>query len=173
MKIQERGIGTIKPYKRNPRKNDGAVDAVAASIREFGFCVPIVIDKDGIIVCGHTRHKAAKKLGMSTIPCVMADDLTEEQLRAYRLADNKTAELSEWDAGLLDLELGEIADIDMGDFGFDEQGPVEVELKRKELAPYTKVHYLLSFDVNIHDEILPLISKIEQHGGVEVESTLN
>ena len=121
MKIEERGIDAIKPYKRNPRKNDGAVDAVAASIREFGFRVPIVIDKDGVIVCGHTRHKAAKKLGMSTIPCVMADDLTEEQLRAYRLADNKTAELSEWDAGLLDLELGEIADIDMELLGFDFQ----------------------------------------------------
>ena len=107
----------LKPYKRNPRKNDGAVDAVAASIKEFGFKVPIVIDANGEIVAGHTRLKAAKKLGLAEVPCIIADDLTPEQIKAFRLADNKTAELAEWDFDLLHLELDDI-DLDMSDFGF-------------------------------------------------------
>ena len=91
MQIVEKKIEEIKPYEKNPRKNDGAVDAVANSIEQFGFRVPVVIDKDNVIVCGHTRYKAAKKLGLDTVPCVIADDLTEEQIKAYRLADNKVS----------------------------------------------------------------------------------
>ena len=119
MQIVEKGIKDIKPYEKNPRKNDSAVDAVANSIKEFGFKVPIVIDKDNVIVCGHTRYKAAKKLGLDVVPCVVADDLTDEQIKAYRLADNKVAELAEWDIDLLGEELDGIFDIDMSDFGFD------------------------------------------------------
>ena len=119
MTIKDIEIGKIKPYENNPRKNDDAVDAVAESIRQFGWKQPIVIDKAGVIVAGHTRYKAAQKLGCKTVPCVMADDLTEEQVKAYRLADNKVAELAYWDFGKLDKELAEIADIDMDDFGFD------------------------------------------------------
>ena len=119
MQIVEKGIKDIKPYEKNPRKNDSAVDAVANSIKEFGFKVPVVIDKDNVIVCGHTRYKAAKKLGLEAVPCVVADDLTEEQIKAYRLADNKVAELAEWDVDLLGEELEGIFDIDMSDFGFD------------------------------------------------------
>lgn len=92
---------------------------MANSIREFGFKVPIVIDKDGIIVAGHTRFKASKKLGLTEVPCITADDLSEEQIKAFRLADNKTAEKAEWDFDLLDLELENILNIDMMDFGFD------------------------------------------------------
>lgn len=119
MEIIYKKLKEIKPYERNPRINKAAVDPVANSIREFGFKIPIVIDKDGIIVAGHTRFKAAKKLGLTEVPCITADDLSEEQIKAFRLADNKTAEKAEWDFELLDIELENILDIDMKDFGFD------------------------------------------------------
>lgn len=112
-------IKSIRPYEKNPRRNDEAVDAVAASIREFGWQQPIVVDKDGVIIAGHTRYKAAKKLKCDTVPVVVADDLTDDQVKAYRLADNKTGELAEWDTALLGEELAELADFDMSQFGFD------------------------------------------------------
>lgn len=113
-------IKKVKPYERNPRRNDNAVDAVAASIREFGFRQPIVVDRDGVIIVGHTRLKAAKKLGMKEVPVLVADDLTQEQVKAYRLADNKVAEKSEWDFDLLKEELDALFDFDMTAFGFDD-----------------------------------------------------
>lgn len=119
MEIKEIKISDLKEYENNPRHNESAVDAVAASIREFGFKVPIVIDKDGIIVAGHTRLKAAKKLGMHKVPCIVADDLTPQQVKAFRLADNKTNELAEWDYEKLDEELNGIM-MDMTKFGFEE-----------------------------------------------------
>ena len=109
----------LRPYENNPRINDGAVEAVAKSIDEFGFKVPIVVDSDYVIIAGHTRLKAAERLGLKTVPVVIADDLTEEQARAFRLADNKTAELAEWDFEKLNEELGDITDLDMQDFGFE------------------------------------------------------
>lgn len=112
------GISDIHPYEKNPRKNDASVDKVAASIKEFGFKVPIVIDKNNVIVTGHTRYKAAKKLKLSDVPCILADDLTDEQIKAYRLADNKVGEYSLWDFDLLAEELEDIIDIDMSNFGF-------------------------------------------------------
>ncbi len=118
MKITNKKITELKPYEDNPRINDHAVEAVANSIKEFGFKVPCVIDKNGVIVAGHTRVKAAKKLGIKTVPCVIADDLTEEQVKAFRLADNKTAEIAEWDFDKLAGELVEI-ELDMADFGFN------------------------------------------------------
>ncbi len=124
MQIINKATDELKPYKRNPRKNDGAVDAVAASIKEFGFKVPIVIDAGGEIIAGHTRFKAAKKLGLKEVPCIIADDLTPDQIKAFRLADNKTAELSDWDFELLQLELSDIQ-LDMTDFGFDTTLPGE------------------------------------------------
>ena len=128
MEILNLGLEEIKPYEKNPRNNDNAVDAVAASIREFGFKVPIIIDKDNIIVAGHTRYKAAKKLGLKTVPCIKADDLTDEQVKAFRLADNKVAEQAEWDFDLLNEELETIT-MDMEQFGFDlpeEETPTEI-----------------------------------------------
>jgi DNA modification methylase len=119
MNLIDVDINKLIPYANNPRKNDGAVDPVANSIREFGFKVPIVIDKENNVVCGHTRLKAAKKLGLKTVPCVIADDLNDEQIKAFRLADNKVGELAEWDFDLLGEELDGIFDIDMSDFGFD------------------------------------------------------
>lgn len=130
MQIVNRNIKSITPYEKNPRKNDGAVDYVAESIKEFGFKVPIIIDADGVIVAGHTRHKAALKLKMTEVPCVIADDLTDEQLKAFRLADNKVAEAAEWDFDLLFEELDDIVDIDMEAFGFEfsiEEPEAEVE----------------------------------------------
>lgn len=119
MEIITKQLKEIKPYEKNPRKNDEAVEFVMNSIKEFGFKVPIVIDKDGIIVAGHTRYKASKKLKLTEVPCIIADDLTEEQIKAYRLADNRVAEKSEWDIDLLSGELDGIFDIDMAQFDFD------------------------------------------------------
>lgn len=122
LSIIEMKTSELVPYLNNPRKNDKAVDPVAESIKEFGFKVPIIIDKEKVIVAGHTRLRAAKKLGLETVPVVIADDLTEDQIKAFRLADNKTAEFSEWDHDLLIHELLELqtADFEMLPFGFDE-----------------------------------------------------
>lgn len=120
MKIIEKRISEIQPYENNPRNNDAAVDAVAASIKEFGFKVPIIIDKDNVIVAGHTRLKAAEKLGLAKVPTIMADDLTEKQVKAFRLADNKTAELANWIPEKLEEELADLADVDMSQYGFEE-----------------------------------------------------
>ncbi|MCK6485443.1 MAG: DNA modification methylase [Phycisphaerae bacterium] len=121
MKIELRPLVEIKPYEKNPRINDAAVDAVAESIRRFGFRQPIVVDDAGVIVCGHTRWKAAQKLGLTEVPVHVATDLTPEQVRAYRIADNKTAELAEWNLDLLPIELAELKDagIDWSLLGFD------------------------------------------------------
>lgn len=120
MEIQERRLGDIRPYEKNPRRNDDAVKYVLASIKEFGFKIPIIIDRDGVIVAGHTRYKAAKELGMETVPCIVADDLTNKQIKAFRLADNKVAEKAEWDFELLNAELAEVVDfgIDIEAIGF-------------------------------------------------------
>ena len=119
MQIIERTLESIKLYKNNPRKNEPAVDAVASSIKEFGFKVPIVIDRNGVIIAGHTRYKASIKLGLNEVPCIVADDLSDEQIKAFRLADNKTAELAEWDFDLLKGEIDTISGVDMASFGFD------------------------------------------------------
>ena len=120
MQIVNRKISDLTPYEKNPRKNDAAVQYVANSIKEFGFKVPVVIDREGVIVAGHTRLKAAKKLMLEEVPCIIADDLTDEQIKAFRLADNKVSEFASWDAELLDEEIQDINDIDMSEFGFDE-----------------------------------------------------
>jgi len=128
MKVQQRKIDQIRPYEGNPRQNDDAVDAVAKSIREFGFRQPIVVDADGVIVAGHTRFKAAQKLGLEKVPVHVAQGLSPEQVRAYRLADNATRDLSEWDYELLPIELGELqeAGYELDLIGFDEERLAEV-----------------------------------------------
>ena len=118
MQIVEKKLSEIRPYENNPRHNEAAVEYVANSLREFGWKQPIVIDKDGVIVAGHTRYKAALSLGWTKAPCLIADDLTDEQIRAYRLADNKTGEAAEWDFSALEAELDAI-DMDMEQFGFE------------------------------------------------------
>lgn len=120
MNIIEKKLSELKPYERNPKRNDEAVKYVMESIKEFGFKNPILVDKDGVIIAGHTRFKAAKQLGLEVVPCVVADDLTPEQVKAFRLADNKVGEIATWDFDLLHLELDELdgLEIDMADFGF-------------------------------------------------------
>ena len=121
MKIEIRPLSDIKPYPNNPRLNDSAVDVVAASLKEFGFRQPIVVDGEGVIICGHTRYKAAQKLGLDKVPVHVATDLSPDQVRAYRIADNKTAEHSEWNFDLLPIEINELraANFDVNLLGFN------------------------------------------------------
>jgi len=124
MEVQEIDVRDVYPYENNPRKNADAVKYVMESIKEFGFKQPIVLDKNHVIVVGHTRFAAAKKLGMKTVPCVVAEDMTEEQANAYRLVDNKTNEFSSWDVTALNEELDALyASFNMDKFGF----PIQIE----------------------------------------------
>ena len=132
MEIINKKIEELKMYDKNPRKNDDSVDYVANSIKQFWFKVPLVIDKDGVIVTGHTRYKASKKLGLKEVPCIIADDLTPEQIRAFRIADNKVTEKSSWDLDLLKEEFDDLLDFDMTDFGF---GEFEVTMLESDITP--------------------------------------
>lgn len=128
-------VENIIPYEKNARKNDAAVKYVAESIKQFGFRQPIIVDKNNVIICGHTRLKAAKKLGLEKAPCIIAEDLTDEQVKAYRLADNKVAEKAEWDYSLLNAEIEELIDFDWEALGFefveeDEEQPKEKKNER-------------------------------------------
>ena len=155
MRIIEKDIESLMPYDRNPRKNNDAVAAVANSIREFGFKVPIIVDSNGVIVAGHTRYKAAQKLKMKKVPCIVADDLTTEQIKAFRLADNKVGELATWDDGLLQIELADLVDcFDMSGFGFDideddePSDEVTEEEKGNERERTMEAYNLYDFDEN-------------------------
>lgn len=119
MNIKQMKVDELIPYENNPRNNDDAVKYVANSIREFGFKVPIIIDKNNVIVAGHTRLKAAQELQLEYVPCIIADDLTDEQIKAFRLADNKVSEFAGWDYALLDLEMANLDEMfDFEEFGF-------------------------------------------------------
>lgn len=129
IKLVYKTIGELFPDPKNPRRNDAAVPSVMESIRMFGFKVPIIADANGNIVAGHTRYKAAKELGLTKVPVVVADELTEKQLKAFQLADNKTGEFAKWDSAMLNIELESIASIfDLSSFGFD----MEAEKKQKQ-----------------------------------------
>ena len=117
MEIVNIAVDKLVPYKNNPRNNTEAIQYVANSIKEFGFKVPLVIDSDNVVICGHTRLLAAKQLGLKDVPCVIADDLTDEQIKAFRLADNKVGEIATWDLNKLQLEL-DFLDCNMEEFGF-------------------------------------------------------
>ena len=171
MNIVEKNLTDIRPYEKNPRKNDEAVKYVMESIKQFGFKVPIVIDSNGVIVAGHTRYKAARKLNMSEVPCIVADDLTEEQIKAFRLADNKVAEKADWDFDLLSEELDELFDFDMTLFGFDALEEDDTEVVEDDFdieppeEPYVKVgdlyqlgrHRLLCGDSTKIDDVEKLM----------------
>lgn len=124
IKIVYKNVDELIPYVNNPRNNEGAVDAVASSIKHFGFKQPIVIDSKNEIVAGHTRLLASKKLGLKEVPVIIADDLNDTQIKAFRLADNKVAELANWDWELLDVEIEELEEMDLdfelSDFGFED-----------------------------------------------------
>lgn len=171
MEIVNKNIEEIKMYENNPRNNAGAVEYVANSIKEFGFKVPIVLDKNNVIVAGHTRYKAAKLLNITEIPCIIADDLSDEQVKAFRLIDNKAAELASWDIDLLNLELENIKDIDMELFDFqisnilDNVVDDEYEVELPE-DPKTKTgniyklgnHYLMCGDSTNTDDVKKLMN---------------
>ena len=150
MEIKNLKLSELKPYENNPRINDEAVKYVAESIKEFGFKVPIVVDKNNIIVAGHTRYKASKQLGLEEVPCIVADDLTDEQVKAFRLADNKVGEIAEWDFKLLAEELQGIDDLDMEAFGFEmpknedevEEDEYDVELPKEPKSKLGQVYKL-------------------------------
>lgn len=150
MEIKNIKLDKLIPYEKNPRINDKAVKYVAESIKEFGFKVPIVIDKNNVIVAGHTRYKASIELGLTEVPCIVADDLTEEQVKAFRLADNKVGEIAEWDFNLLAEELQGIDDLDMEAFGFEmpkndeevEEDEYEVELPKEPKSKLGQVYKL-------------------------------
>jgi ParB family transcriptional regulator, chromosome partitioning protein len=174
MEVIEKRLEEIKPYEKNPRKNEDAVQYVSASIQEFGFKVPIVIDRNGVIVAGHTRYKAAQQLGMESVPCVVADDLSDEQIKAFRLADNKTAEMAGWDFEMLDIELADILDIDMGEFGFD--GAEEPNAEEIESEDEKTGRVIVSINIPsvaewnlIEDEIKRIASEINATVAVKLE----
>lgn len=127
MNVEEWPIDKVVPYENNPRNNNDAVDSTANSIKEFGWQQPIVVDKAGVVIVGHTRLKAAKKLKLDQVPVTVANNLTDEQVKAYRLADNKTGELAEWESKMLNEELDEILNIDMEQFGFEPEKDEEIE----------------------------------------------
>lgn len=153
MNIKDININDIIPYENNPRNNKEAIEPVKNSIKEFGFKVPIIIDKDNIIVAGHTRYHAAKELELKEVPCIVADDLNEEQIRAFRLADNKVSEIATWDIDLLNLELENIINIDMELFDFDlgiDDVPDELELERDDIGSAKNIKSLKYGNININ-----------------------
>ena len=124
LNIIELKTSDLKDYENNPRNNEDAIDKVAESIKQFGFKNPIIVDKNNVIVCGHTRKKAAEKLGITEVPCIVASDLTDDQINAFRIIDNKTAEFATWDFVKLEEELKNI-DMDLSFYGFDDLLPEE------------------------------------------------
>lgn len=179
MEIIDKKLNELKPYKNNPRFNSKAVQPVKESILKFGFKVPLVIDKNNVIVCGHTRFYASKEIGLETVPCIIADDLTEKQIDAFRLVDNRTAEFADWDFEKLAEELSELSDFDLDAFGFDDlmaglttdfikendvkedvydaEPPAEPKTKLGDLYQLGK-HRLLCGDATKEDDIKRLIT---------------
>lgn len=155
-KITLMALSDITPYENNPRNNEEAVEKVANSIKEFGFNQPIVVDKDNVIIVSHTRYLAAQELGLTEAPVIVAGNLSDEQARAYRLADNKTGELAGWDFEKLALELEQIEDINMSDFGFVEGSDLDIndddflsdnQIKEKEPKKVTCPHCGQKFEL--------------------------
>lgn len=146
MDIKELEIDKVTPYSQNARLNDEAVEYVANSIKKFGFQQPIVLDKNNVIIAGHTRWRAAKKLGMEKVPVVIAARLNDEAVKAYRLADNKTAEIADWDYDKLFAELDAIEDYDMTDFGFSVE---QEDLDDVDLNGETDEQFADTFALNV------------------------
>ena len=171
MQIISKKIEEIKEYENNPRNNDNAVEYVARSIKDFGFKIPIIIDKNNVIVAGHTRYKAAKELNLTEVPCIVADDLTDEQIKAFRLVDNKSAELAEWNLELLNIELENIHDIDMNLYNFELselldnviEDDYEIELPEEPKTKHGDIyklgnHYLMCGDSTKESDVAKLMN---------------
>ena len=171
MQIISKNIEEIKEYENNPRNNDNAVEYVARSIKDFGFKIPIIVDKNNVIVAGHTRYKAAKELNLTEVPCIVADDLTDEQIKAFRLVDNKSAELAEWNLELLNIELENIHDIDMNLYNFELselldnviEDDYEIELPEEPKTKHGDIyklgnHYLMCGDSTKESDVAKLMN---------------
>lgn len=167
MEVKNFRLDELRPYEKNPRRNDRAVDSVAKSIEQFGFKIPIVIDADNVIIAGHTRYKAAQKLRLEFVPCVIADDLSPEQVKAFRLVDNKTAELATWDFEKLGEELNSLASELTDGFSFDtpiqnESTDLAVEIQppsTKQTADYESIKFMFSREQKkIVDEALDAVT---------------
>jgi hypothetical protein len=176
MEIQTMKLSKIKPYPNNPRKNAAAVDAVAESIKQCGYIAPIIVDEDMVILAGHTRYKALKKLGRTEVEIIIRDGLTEEQKRKYRLLDNKTNELADWDYDLLADELDGLdfdgLELDWGLVDEDEPDGDEAEISEREISQYQHIHYLVTIDVDEHDRFVDVIEQLKKMGA-EVQETRN
>lgn len=161
MQIKQLKMQDIHPYPNNPRKNDQAIDAVAESIRQCGYVAPIIVDEDGVILAGHTRYKALQALGYQQADCVVKTGLTEEQKRKYRLLDNKTGELAEWDYDLLEMQLDglDFGDLDL-DWGADAE---ESELKERREASFHETISVV-IDCKNDDEAEELFSRLSEEG---------
>jgi site-specific DNA-methyltransferase (adenine-specific) len=180
LKILSVKLQDLKPYENNPRLNDNAIDSVMNSIKEFGFKVPIIITKQNVIVAGHTRFIAAQKLELEEVPCIVADDLSEQQIKAFRLADNKVSELAKWDFSKLEMELAEL-DFDMSVFGFpkinftesfDDDFEIEDDGLGKKQSPNAVVKIgEYHFDIT-QDEYFELINDIQLVYGFTKEEVL-
>lgn len=167
MEIINKKLSELIPYVNNPRKNDQAVNAVANSIKEFGFKVPIVLDKNNEIVTGHTRLKAAIKLKLKEVPCIVADDLSDAQIKAFRLADNKVSEFAEWDFEALNIELEGLSelDFDMGEFGFDDLLSDEVEpSEQKDLSDTVGETFEIIIELENESEQSLLYKRLQGEG---------
>ncbi len=171
MQIISKKIEEIKEYENNPRNNDNAVEYVARSIKDFGFKIPIIVDKNNVIVAGHTRYKAAKELNLTEVPCIVADDLTDEQIKVFRLVDNKSAELAEWNLELLNIELENIHDIDMNLYNFELselldnviEDDYEIELPEEPKTKHGDIyklgnHYLMCGDSTKESDVAKLMN---------------
>ena len=163
LKIEYVDIDSIKPYENNPRHNEEAIPYVMNSIKEFGFKNPIIIDKNNVIIAGHTRLESAKRLGMKEVPIIHADDLTKEQVKAFRLADNKVSEKAEWNFELLDEELEDL-DINMEDFGFENIDIEENEIERKDLSNKEFEKYEVIITCKDENEVQETYEKLTEEG---------
>lgn len=170
MEIINKNIEEIKPYANNPRFNDEAVQYVANSIKEFGFKVPIIIDKNNEIIAGHTRYKASLELGLDEVPCIVADDLSEDQVKAFRLADNKVSEKSEWNFELLFEELQNI-NMDMSQFDFNNLEE-NLEIERKDLSDKDFEKYEIIIKCENEEDLQEKYEKLVEEGYECTISTL-
>ena len=174
LKIEYVDINSIKPFKRNAKLHPSEqIKQIKKSITDYKMCDPIGIWHDEIVE-GHGRYIACKELGFDKVPVIRLDYLTDEQRREYALVHNKTTMNSGFDFSILDSELSELANFDAEFFDFDiSKEPDIPDIKVKELAPYNKVHYLITLDINDNDKVIDMIAKIRSMEGIEVESTLN
>ena len=181
-KIDQWPLKKLIPDPQNPRKNDHAIADMAAAIRVFGFRVPILVKSSGHIVDGHLRYKAAISLGLYEVPVILCDDMTDEEIEAFRISVNRMAELASWDKELLSLKITGLKDIDFNVslIGFTDESISKLippahrlDYNERELVPYRRTHILISFPPERLLELAPLIAQITAITGVEYEQSSN